>query len=113
MFVLPFALLSALAFTYYGLRCILSLEARQEYRRYGMSNLRVLNGSLQLLGAGGVMIGLLVPPIGMVASGGLCVMMLLGVSTRIRLRDAKRLMIPAASLAALNALLFVLFWLVV
>jgi hypothetical protein len=109
MLLLPFALLSALAFTYYGLRCILSLESRREYLRYGIAHLRVLNGSLQLLGAGGVMFGLLVPPIGMVASGGLCVMMLLGVATRIRLRDAKRLMIPAVSLATLNALLFVLF----
>jgi len=110
MFVVPFALLSASAFTYYGLRCIKSLAARREYRRYGISHLRVLNGTFQLFGAGGVMIGLLIPPIGMVASAGLCVMMLLGLQTRIRLGDAKRLMIPASTLAALNALLFVLFW---
>ena len=110
MIVVPFALLSACAFTYYGLGCILSLSARREYQRYGISNLRVLNGTLQLFGAGGVMIGLLVAPVGMVASGGLCTMMLLGVQTRIRLGDATRLMIPAVTLAALNALLFVLFW---
>lgn len=110
MLVVPFALLSACAFTYYGLRCIRSLESRQEYRRYGIPHLRVLNGTLQLCGAGGVILGLLFPPIGMAASFGLCAMMLLGLATRVRLRDRKRLMIPAASLAALNALLFVLFW---
>jgi len=112
MLVVPFALLSACMFTYYGLRCIRSLESRQEYRRYGIPHLRVLNGTLQLLGAGGVMIGLLVPLIGMIAAGGLCAMMLLGLATRVRLRDAKRLMLPAASLAALNALLVLMFWLV-
>ena len=110
MFVVPFALLSAGSFTYYGLRCIWSLKSRQEYRRYGIPQLRVLNGTLQLCGAGGTMIGLLAPPIGMAASLGLCSMMLLGLTTRVRLGDSKRLMIPAASLAALNALLFVLFW---
>ena len=105
MIVVPFAVLSALAFTYYGLRCISSFEVRHEYRRYGIPHLRVLNGTLQLLGAGGVMIGLLVPTIGLIASVGLCSMMLLGLRTRIRLGDSGRLMIPASTLAALNALL--------
>ena len=111
MLVVPFALLSAVAFTIYGLRCLRSPESRQEYRRYGIPHLRVLNGSLQLLGASGVLVGLLVPSIGVLAAGGLCSMMLLGLATRVRLGDAKRLMIPAASLAALNGLLVVLFWL--
>jgi hypothetical protein len=51
-------------------------------------------------------------PLGMVASGGLCVMMMLGLNTRVHLGDAKPLMIPAASVAALDALLFLPFWLV-
>lgn len=109
MIVVPFAVLSALAFTWYGLRCIFSFEVRHEYRRYGIPQLRVLNGCLQLLGAGGVMIGLLFAPIGVVAASGLCTMMLLGLLTRVRLGDAFVLMIPATSLAMLNGLLVALF----
>lgn len=109
MITVPFAVLSALAFTHYGLRCIFSFEVRHEYRRYGIPHLRVLNGSLQLLGAGGVMIGLLFPPLGVVAASGLCTMMLLGLRTRIRLHDPPTLMIPAASLAVLNGMLVVMF----
>ncbi len=106
---MPLAVLSALAFTQYGLRCIFSFEVRHEYRRYGIPNLRVLNGCLQLLGAGGVMVGLLFPPVGVVAASGLCTMMLLGLLTRIRLGDAFVLMIPATSLAVLNGLLVAMF----
>ena len=109
MLVAPFALLSACAFTYYGLRCILSLQARREYGRYGIPHLRVLNGTLQLFGAGGVLIGLAVPLVGAAAALGLCVMMLLGLNTRRRLRDPWPERIPASLLAVLNGVLVVLF----
>lgn len=88
-----------------------SLRARREYRRYGIPRLRIMNGSLMLCGAGGIMLGLLFWPLGFLAAMCLCAMMALGVITRVRLGDPKRLMIPAASLATLNlviALLFVL-----
>ncbi len=103
------AVASASAFFVYGLRCIFSFEVRHEYRRYGIANLRVLNGSLQLLGACGVLAGLAVPLLGATAAGGLCVMMLLGLVTRHRLRDPWRARIPATTLAVLNGLLVLLF----
>lgn len=109
MVLLAFALVSAAAFFYYGLTCIMSMHARQEYRRYGIPHLRVFNGTLQMLGAGGVLIGLAVPPIGAAASFGLCVLMLLGLVTRHRLRDPWRLRVPATTLATVNAVLVVLF----
>lgn len=113
MIAVPFALSSAIAFTYYGFRCLRSSEARQEYRRYGISRFRVMNGVLQLLGATGVMVGLVFSPLGAAAALGLAAMMALGLITRVRLGDAPRLMIPAASLCVLNSVLFGLFLFVV
>ncbi len=109
MILVALALASAVAFFYYGMRCILSLQSRREYRRYGIPHLRVLNGTLQMFGAGGVLIGLAVPMLGAAAALGLCLMMLLGLNTRRRLRDPWRKRMPATSLAALNAVLVVLF----
>lgn len=109
MVLLVLAVLSAIAFFYYGLRCITSLNARHEYRRYGIPHLRILNGTLQLFGAGGVLVGLAVPLLGAAAAFGLCVQMLLGLVTRHRLRDPWKLRLPATSLAVVNGVLVVLF----
>ncbi|MFK8025509.1 MAG: DoxX family protein [Ilumatobacter sp.] len=103
------ALMSASAFTYYGLTCMYSTSVRREYLRYGIPGLRVLNGSLMLCGAGGLMLGLLVWPLGMFAAAGLTTMMLLGLLTRVRLGDHPRLMIPAALLAVINGALLLAF----
>lgn len=109
MILVVLALASAAAFFYYGLTCIMSIHARQEYRRYGIPHLRIFNGTLQMLGAGGVLIGLALPLLGAAAALGLCVLMLLGLGTRHRLHDPWRLRIPATTLAVLNAVLVVLF----
>ena len=100
MFPVALALVSATAFYFYGVRSILSLQARDEYRRYGIPQLRVLNGTLQILGASGVLIGFAVPLVGAAAALGLSVMMLLGVSTRRRLGDSWQERGPASTLAS-------------
>ncbi|MGB3735314.1 MAG: hypothetical protein WA964_10195 [Ilumatobacter sp.] len=109
MILVALALVSAGAFFYYGATCIMSMHVRQEYRRYGIPHLRVFNGTLQMFGAGGVLIGLALTPLGALASLCLCILMLLGLQTRHRLHDPWRLRIPATTLAILNAVLFVLF----
>ncbi|MFK7916776.1 MAG: DoxX family protein [Ilumatobacter sp.] len=109
MILVALAVVSATAFFYYGFTCITSLRVRTEYRRYGIPHLRVLNGTLQLFGAGGVLTGLAFAPLGVLAALGLCVMMLLGLNTRRRLRDPWRARIPASALAVINALLVLLF----
>ncbi len=70
---------------------------------------RVFVGLMQLLGAVGVIVGLFFAPVGVVAALGLVVMMFLGLAARYRIRDAPRLMLPAANLAILNAILVALF----
>jgi hypothetical protein len=74
-----------------------------------MPRVRVFVGSMQLLGAAGLLIGLFVAPLGATAAAGLTLMMLLGLAARWRVHDIPRLMIPAGTLAALNAALVVLF----
>lgn len=107
--LLLLALASAGSFTWYGLACLFSLRSRREYRRYGIPQLRVMNGTLMLLGSGGILLGLLFWPLGFIAAACLCTMMVLGVLARIRLGDSARLMVPAASLATLNFVIAILF----
>ncbi|MBT4983330.1 MAG: DoxX family protein [Ilumatobacter sp.] len=109
MLLVILAAVSALAFLYYGAETLFAARPRREFERYGMPQLRVFVGSMQLLGAAGVLIGIFVAPIGAVAAAGLTIMMLLGLVARYRIHDAPRLMIPASSLALLNAMLVFLF----
>jgi hypothetical protein len=109
MLLVTLAVVSALAFFYYGGETLFAHPPRGEYERYGMPKVRVLVGSLQLLGGAGVVIGIFVAPLGVLAATGLTVMMLLGLAARWRIHDAPRLMVPAGSLAVLNAALVYLF----
>ena len=107
MLLVTLAAVSALAFLYYGSETLFADPPRGEFDRYGMPKMRVFVGSMQMLGAAGVALGIVVAPLG--AAGGLTLMMLLGLAARYKIRDAPRLMIPAGSLAVLNATLVVLF----
>lgn len=103
------ALTSAVAFTIYGYQTLFGLPPRGEFERYGMPKVRRFVGSTQLLGAIGVLLGLIYGPLGALSAGGLTLMMVLGLIVRFRIHDAPRLMVPAASLGVLNGLLVVLF----
>jgi hypothetical protein len=109
MLLVTLAAVSALAFFYYGGETLFANQPRGEFERYGMPNVRVLVGSLQLLGAAGVAIGIFIAPLGATAAAGLTLMMLLGLAARYRIHDSLRLMVPAGSLAMLNATLVYLF----
>jgi hypothetical protein len=109
MLLVTLAAVSALAFFYYGGETLFANPPRGEFDRYGMPKVRVFVGSMQLLGAAGVAIGIFVAPVGAAAAGGLTLMMLLGLAARYKIRDAPRLMVPAGSLAVLNATLVYLF----
>ncbi len=109
MILVLLAVASALAFLSYGAETLFAHPPRGEFERYGMPRVRVFVGSMQLLGAAGLLIGLFVAPLGATAAAGLTLMMLLGLAARWRVHDIPRLMIPAGTLAALNAALVVLF----
>lgn len=109
MLRLILTLLSAGAFSFYGYETLFKDPPRGEYERYGMPRLRVFVGCMQLLGALGLVVGLIIGPIGALAATGLLLMMLLGLIVRFQIRDAPRLMVPAASLATINGLLLTLY----
>ena len=104
-----FALVSGLSFLYYGSRILFLTESGREFERYGMPAVRGFVGLMEVLGGTAVILGLASAPLGAFAAAGLTALMVLGLLVRVRIRDAPRLMVPAASLGALNAVLVVLF----
>lgn len=68
----------------------------EEFRRFGLDDLqRKLTGALQIAGAAGLVTGLLLPVIGLLASAGLSVMMLVAFIIRIVIRDGILQSIPS------------------
>ncbi|NKB40487.1 MAG: hypothetical protein GKR86_05435 [Ilumatobacter sp.] len=109
MILVLLAVTSALSFLYYGAETLFAERPQAEFERYGLPRARVFVGLMQVLGAFGVLTGLVVPLLGAAAAAGLTMMMLLGLVARRRVQDPLRLMVPAGTLALLNALLVLLF----
>jgi len=102
-------LFSSAAFLYYGLACILTDRMKVEFNRYGLSRQRVLTGSLQIVGAIGLLLSLFYPFIGMLAAGGLTLLMILGFAVRLKIRDGVLATLPSLFFMGLNGYLFYLF----
>ena len=83
----------------------MSRAMRKEYDRYGLTKLRSLVGTLQVLGAIGLLVGLHTPWIGQFSAGGLALMMLCGVGVRIKIKDTALETLPAFAYMLLNAYL--------
>lgn len=101
---------SALLFLFYGLQCLFAQGMAEEFRRFGLSRFRRLTGSLEVMGALGLLAGLFFVPVMLVASAGLSTLMLLGVLTRIRVNDPLLEILPAALLLGLNLFVFIHAW---
>lgn len=81
-----------------------------EFRRFQLTNNhRQLTGILQILGGTALLIGLAIPVIGMVATGGLAIQMLLGFIVRLRIKDDILLSLPSFIFMILNGYLFLYF----
>ncbi len=98
--------LSIALFLYYGLSCLFLDAMVAEFERFGLSRYRKFTGGLEVLGAMGLLIGYFLPPLVLVASGGLVLLMLLGVATRIRVSDPLVEVLPAAILLLVNVYVF-------
>lgn len=99
------AICSVALFAYYGIASLVSEDLIGEFDRWGMSGLRRTTATFELAGALGLLVGLFVPVVALVASTGLCLMMILATIVRIRIRDPFYAMIPAIMLAIINAYL--------
>jgi len=98
----PLVLFSSGCFLIYGSRSLFTHSMQQEFERFGLANLRQLTGTLEIAGAGGLMLGLFVPMLGCLAAGGLSLLMLLGFLVRLKIKDGALRAFPALFFMALN-----------
>lgn len=88
-------LFCVVSFLGYGIGCLGTDHMVREFTRYGLPRFRTLTGILQILGAIGLLAGLLLPAVGAMAAAGLAVLMLLGFGVRLKIRDGVLLSLPA------------------
>ena len=101
-------------FLYFGFACLFANGMVAEFERFGLSRFRRLTGSLELLGALGLIVGYLLPVLQLLSAVGLALLMLLGVATRIRVRDSPRDSLretaPAVALLLVNVFIALVTW---
>jgi hypothetical protein len=79
---------------------------KSEFKRFNLEKLGLLTIVLELIGAVGLLVGLLYNPILLISSGGLAVLMFLGTIVRIRLKDDLWVSLPALFYMCLNGYIF-------
>lgn len=99
-------LISSLSFFAYGVAYFVSPRLKDEFTRFGLSHLGMLTAIFQILGAIGLLVGLMFNAILLIASAGLTLMMLLAIVARIKVKDSLWAMLPAISYLFLNAYIF-------
>jgi hypothetical protein len=98
----------AVSFVYYGLACLFSRYMAQEFQRYGVPKFRPLIGSLEVLGAVGLIAGYVVPYLQILSAGGLALLMLSGCLLRIKIKDAWTQILPAFFFFVLNGFVVIM-----
>ena len=79
--------LNAVFFIIYGFQSLYSQMMKDEFKRFGLSDLqRTITGGLQLLGAAGLFMGLIAPAIGILSAAGFTLMMFVAFLVRIRIK---------------------------
>lgn len=101
---------SAVLFLVYGSLCLVSGGMEAEFERFGLARFRRATGGLEVVGGLGLLIGLVVPEVLVIASAGLALLMLLGLVARLRVRDAFLETLPAAGLLVVNVVILVEAW---
>jgi hypothetical protein len=107
------AVLSGVAFVGFGVSCLVSRHMRREFARYGLTPLRSVVGTLEVLGGVGLLASAWGPPLMPLmplAAGGLCLLMAGGVVVRVRVRDRPLLMVPAVAMLVVNGLIVRASW---
>lgn len=98
--------ISVVLFLWYGASCFVSKKMVLEFDRYGLPQLRIVTGALQIAGSIGIIAGNFYQPLLVLSAGGLALMMLFAFLTRIKIRDPFLYAIPSLSLLLLNAYIF-------
>jgi len=99
-------LISSLSFIIYGISYFTSPHMKNEFRRFGLEKLGLLTVILELTGAIGLIVGLMLNSILIISSGGLAILMFLGVVVRLKTRDSFLETSPALFFMLLNSYIF-------
>ena len=105
-FTLALIWLSSISFLFYGVSYFVSRHLQDEFRRFGLAKFGPLTGVLEILGAIGLLVGLWVPLILVVAAGGLSLLMLLGFGVRLKIKDGFWASLPSFLFMLVNAWIF-------
>lgn len=97
----------SLVFLIYGIFCAGSTSMVADFQRFGLSNLRILTGILEILGGAGLLVGLKWRPALWMSSAGLSLLMLIAFGVRLKMRDSVAQSIPSLALMLLNLYIFV------
>ena len=94
---------SGVSFVIYGVLLFNSSKMKADFERFKLKKYTYLVGSLEILGGLGLIIGLAAELLLTLSSFGLAALMLLGVVTRIKVKDDFILIIPALLFLFLNS----------
>jgi hypothetical protein len=99
-------LISSLSFIVYGIAYFTSPHMKNEFRRFGLEKLGLLIVILELTGAFGLIVGFKLNFILLISSGGLAILMLMGVVVRLKIGDRFLATLPALFYMLLNSYIF-------
>lgn len=99
---------SSVSFLAYGVSYFLSPYMKNEFKRFGLAKFALFTVVLEILGAIGLLVGLFFHSILIISSGGLTLLMLLGLLVRIRIKDSFWKLTPALFFMVLNSLILFL-----
>ena len=106
IFSLVLILVSSLSFLAYGILYFTSAHIRSEFERFGLKKFGPLTAVLEILGGIGLLVGFKLLPILLISSGGLSLLMFMGLIARLRVKDSIWVSMPATFFMVLNAYIF-------
>lgn len=106
--ILTCVLVSSLSFMGYSISYFTSPHMKNEFERFKLKKFGLFVIILQILAAFGLLAGLLFTTILLISSGGLALLMLLGLITRIKSKDSFLVCSPTIFYMSLNSYIYYL-----
>ena len=97
---------SGFSFIICGIAYFTSPKIKNEFKRFGLEKVGALTAVLELLGAIGLLVGLMFQPLLIVSAAGLSLLMFLGVIVRIKIGDSLWVSLPALFFMMINGYIF-------
>jgi len=99
-------LISGISFMAYGIAYFTTPHMKSEFIRFGLEKYGRLTAILEIAGAIGLVAGLWSGYLLLLSSGGLALLMFLGVMVRIKVGDSLWALLPALAFMLLNSFIF-------